>query len=50
MFSFERTIRFAKTHLSKKFRSGGHSTEVTPVPMSNTEVKISNADDSIMRK
>ena len=38
LFSFEGT--------TLKQKSGGNYGEATPVPMPNTEVKLSNADDS----
>ena len=40
LFSFE----CARVHLRNK--SGGDSTEATPVPIPNTEVKLCNADDT----
>ena len=42
LFSFE----CAREHTEKRNKSGGDSTEVTPVPIPNTVVKLCHADDT----
>ena len=42
-------IRFYAFRLYFVFLPGGHSGEVIPVPIPNTEVKLSYADDTALR-
>ena len=42
LFSFEGTGK----NIEKRRKSGDNSEEVTPVPISNTEVKLLSADDT----
>ena len=42
LFSFEGTGKYTQ----KRRKSGDNSEEVTPVPISNTEVKLLSADDT----
>ena len=44
-FELYMSIQFWRK-LQKKKRSGDNSTEVTPVPIPNTEVKLCSADDT----
>ena len=43
-----RKVRMGRTRGTSVDMSGGHSGEEIPVPIPNTEVKLSNADDTAL--
>ena len=45
-FRYMRIYSVLKVHLQIKEKSGDNSGEATPVPISNTEVKLLSADDT----